>query len=131
MLRGNILDNDRDYIRRALYMMIAWDCGRYCLVTYRGESAEKGDIHWRISSRIASLIWGDKTHYVLKLDNEAVYGRCDIHKFLADGLTDRMDEVLGMPIGGNGYFHADDWGDKMFNWIWDHWDEMKSLEPEY
>ena len=124
-----------NYLQKALYMMIAWDCGRYCICTYRGESAEKGDIHWRISGIIASLIWGDMNSMALKCDWLTAYakGKCAIHKYLTDELTDNMDKVLGMPIGDfhdTGYFDCSLWGERMFYWIWNHWDEMRSLNPE-
>ena len=127
--------NDRDFFRKALYMMIAWDCGRYCLCTYRGESAEKADIHWRISGIIASLIWGDLNRMALKCDWLCSYaeGKCAIHKYLTDELTDNMDKVLGMPLmdpNDMGFFDGNLWGDRMFDWIWNHWDEMCSLNPE-
>ena len=124
---------DRDFLRRALYMMIGWDCGRYCLCTFRGESAEKADIHWKISAIIASLIWGDNTRMVMREDglSTRVMGRSAIHEYLTDNLTDNMDQVLGMPIGTyrNGdWFDSTLWGGRMFNWIWDHLDDMLNLE---
>lgn len=124
---------DRDFLRRALYMMIGWYCGRYCLCTFRGESAEKADIHWRISAIIASLIWGDNTRMVLKEDglSARAMGKSDIHEYLTNNLTDNMDQVLGMPVGAyrNGdWFDGALWGDKMFNWIWNHWDEILKLK---
>jgi len=129
----NTLSSDREYLRRALYMMLAFDCHRYCLCTFRGESAEKGDIHWAMSAKIASLIWGNSCDYVLRGCYDGVFGRSAIHRFLTP-MTDNMDEVLGMPIGeykNNEHFDSDKWGNKMFEWIWEHWDEMCKLTPDY
>lgn len=127
--------NDRELLRRALYLMITFDCHRYCLCTFRGESAEKGDIHWAMSAKIASLIWGrgSDSNYVMRGLYDGVFGRSAIHEYLTQ-MTDYMDEVLGMPIGeykNNEYFDSKKWGDKMFNWIWEHFDEMCNLTPIY
>lgn len=133
MNRANTLSSDREYLRRALYMMLAFNCHRYCLCTFRGESAEKADIHWEMSAKIASLIWGNCCDYVLRMPQEGVFGRCDIHEFLTP-MTDNMDTELGMPIGeykNNEYFDSTKWGNKMFEWIWNHWDEMCNLTPDY
>ena len=113
-------------------MMISDNCSRYCLFTFRGESANKGDEHWEISKKIASLIWGNNCRWILT-GNEHAFGECCIHDYLSS-MTDSMDTVLGMPIGSfrsNDYFDSNAWGDKMFNWIWDHWDEMCKLTPKY
>ena len=126
---------DRDYLKRALSMMILWKCGRYCLCTYRCESAEKADIHWDISAIIASLIWGDKTDIVTRMNcaYDGMQGKTEIHEYLADNLTDNMDVVIGMPIGeyqNNNYFDSKKYGAKMFDWIWEHFDEMCKLEKD-
>lgn len=116
--------------RYALWMMINRDCCRYCLCTSRGESAEKADIHWRICRILAAFITCKGGDLLMRGVENSVFGMSEVHKYLTDEITDRMDEVIGLPIleyRSPEYVDANLYGKKFFDWICEHFDEMCEL----
>lgn len=116
-----------DRERYALRMMLIQSCCRYCLVTARGENAEKGDAHWFISRILSAFIHMKGGDYLLRGIEDCPPGMVEVHDYLADGLTDRMDEVIGLPllfITGETYVNSQKYGELMLSWIFDHFDDM-------
>lgn len=114
----------------ALKMMLYWHCCRYCLCTARGESAEKADIHWTICRILAAFITCTGGEYLMRGCDDTVRGMSEIHSYLTRGITDSMDEVIGLPIleyRSPEYVDAKLYGMRFFEWICEHFEEMCKL----
>jgi len=122
-----------DREKHMLWMMLGWQCARYCLVNARNDDGcEKGDIHWYISKVIAAVIneqysFSGGQLLLRGLVDTSIYGMSEIHTYLAHNLTDCLDTVIGLPLNVEGYFDSAEYGEKMFNWICDHFEEMIKL----
>jgi len=98
-----------------------------CNAKGRADGAEKADVHLAISTALCNFILceGTPRHEDTYNVNECVH---PVHDYLADILTDRMDEVIGYPWDKQMY--ADDFGyyaEKFFNVIVNHISEINDL----
>lgn len=112
-----------------LHYLLDFHCIRYMMCNAKGreDGAEKADVHLRISTALCNFILcegtpRDEDTYNV---NECVH---PVHDYLADILTDRMDEVIGFPWQRS--LHAeefDEYAKKFFNVILDHISEINDL----
>lgn len=114
-----------------LYMLLEFDIHRYLLTnTYkRHDTLEKADLHREISSIIFSFLF--KKQYNEIKDWKTMMR---IHNFLAEILTNRLDEVIGFPIDKlSCEIDYDDYGKRFFNVIIDNMDKIKenASNPQY
>jgi len=112
-----------------LHYLLDFHCIRYmmCNAKGRADGAEKADVHLAISTALCNFILceGTPRHEDTYNVNECVH---PVHDYLADILTDRMDEVIGYPWDKQMY--ADDFGyyaEKFFNVIVNHISEINDL----
>ena len=98
-----------------------------CNAKGRTDGAEKADVHLRISEALCNFILCEGTPrnedtYNVKRSYHAV------HDYLADILTDRMDEVIGFPIDRQLYSAKfGKYANKFFNVIIEHISEINDL----
>jgi hypothetical protein len=94
----------------------------------RGEGAEKGLHHWRMSSIIASFITCEDGGFLIRggdgVTNSRGYAKCLVHSLLAENLTDYLDEKIGLPLtdinpltGKSMYVNYDEFTCKFFEYI--------------
>lgn len=110
-----------------LFQALEWEIHRYLMSnTYgREDGVEKAERHMNISAIIFSFITLKKYHEIHDFPKMKV-----IHDYLAEILTDRMDEVIGFPI----YKEIHDYDDlvlKFFNVIIDHINDIEKLVKNY
>lgn len=97
-----------------------------CNALGRADGAEKADVHLRISEALCKFVLcegtpGEDTYNV----NECIH---PVHDYLADILTDRMDQVIGYPIYRQ--LHSDDfdhYARLFFNVIVAHMPDIEKL----
>lgn len=100
-----------------LHYLLDFPIIRYmmCNARNRHDGAEKADVHFEISSKLAMFLLCEGT----QRDNDSVNifnTKIPIHDFLATVLTDSMDEVIGYPIDKDLY--SEDfafYGERFFN----------------
>lgn len=133
------MTNLTDREKWALKYMIDFNIYRYmmCNAFNREDGAEKADNHIKISKILVQFITCKGGELCRNSEpQEVLVAWLAVHDYLAKILTDRMDEVIGYPIGVNMY--GDDfrkYADKFFDVIIDHFDEIveivnKTLENE-
>ena len=90
----------------------------------REDGNEKAEQHLKISSILVSFI-------LLKKYNERKHFEAQIrvHDYLAEILTDRMDEVIGFPLDRRIY-NYDEYVNRFFCVIVDNLDEIKKIIQE-
>jgi hemoglobin-like flavoprotein len=104
----------------ALKEMIMFDIKRYLMANscHRLDGYEKAQRHTTISKILCRFINASENADAWK----------QVHDYLADILTDRMDEVIGFPIDvpvvGSDY---DILGDRFFNTIIGHFNEIEEI----
>lgn len=78
----------------ALHQQLDWHIARYLMsVTFgRKDGGERADEHIAISEILAGFLFADSDHMKI------VASRMKVHDYLADILTDRLDEVINFPI---------------------------------
>ena len=112
----------------ALWMMTNYEIHRYLMNNVRGEGAEKGLHHWRMSSIIASFITLEDGEFLMRggdgVTNSRGYAKCLVHDWLAQNLTDHLDEKIGLPLtdvhpltGKSIYVPYDEFTCKFFEYI--------------
>ena len=109
-----------------LFQALNYEIHRYFLsCTFgREDSNEKAERHINISNIILSFI--NAKPYNIK-EHEA---SMEIHDYLAEILTDRMDEVIGFPLDRRPYDY-DELVNKFFNVIIDHIDNIERIVKEW
>jgi len=98
-----------------------------CNAKGRADGAEKADVHVAISTALCNFILceGTPRHEDTYNVNECTM---KVHDYLADILTDRMDEVIGYPIDKQMYGDDFDfYAEKFFGVILDHISEINDL----
>lgn len=114
-----------------LYMMLEFKIHRYLLANTYGrlDGNEKAEQHLEISSILFSYIfeeqYNERKHWKTMMR---------IHNFLAEILTDRLDEVIGFPIDKlSCEIDYDDYGKRFFNVIIANMDKIKenASNPQY
>jgi len=105
-----------------LFQALNYEIHRYLLsCTFgREDSCEKASRHINISNIILAFL--NAKPYNIK-DHEV---SMEIHDYLAEILTDRMDEVIGFPLDRRPYDY-DELVNKFFNVIIDHMDQIKNI----
>lgn len=112
-----------------LHYLLDFHCIRYMMCNAKGreDGAEKADVHLAISTALCNFILcegtprNEDTYNV----NECVHA---VHDYLADILTDNMDQVIGYPVFQQMY--ADDfelYAGKFFDVILNHISEINDL----
>lgn len=78
----------------ALHKLLDWDISRYLMsVTFgRKDGSERADLHIDMSKVLAGFLFADGDY--LKVNDATM----KVHDYLADILTDRLDEVINFPI---------------------------------
>jgi len=115
-----------------LHYLLDFHCVRYMMCNSRGreDGAEKADVHLRISAALCNFILCEGTprnEDTYKV-NECVH---PVHDYLANILTDRMDEVIGFPIDRPLHSEEfDEFANKFFQVILDHISEINDLIKE-
>ena len=110
--------------RWALKELLEFNIHRYLLAIspHRRDGGERAQRHISISEIIGKFLTLGDVRYEIKP------GWRLIHDYLADVLTDRMDEVIGFPLKGQIY--TEDYKqltEKFFQVIVDHLGEMEKL----
>jgi hemerythrin-like domain-containing protein len=93
----------------------------------RTDGGEKADVHLKMAQALCNFILCEGTPRHEDTDNVLTCTH-PIHDYLADIITDRMDEVIGYPIDKQMY--AEDFGyyaDKFFAVILDHIFDIQEL----
>lgn len=110
--------------------MLSFDITRYLMANscQRLDSGEKADRHISMSKILCRFILAG----VVKMPNEIEIGTTgawnEVHDYLADILTDRMDEVIGFPIYKELYgSDYDIFEERFFQTIIDHIDEIEKI----
>lgn len=104
----------------ALRQLLDFDIRRYLMANsvQRLDGAEKADRHIKISKTLCRFVLCDNEDYMFDV----------VHDFLADVLTDRMDEVIGFPIHTPLYGDAyDSLADKFFEVVVNYFDEIEKI----
>jgi hypothetical protein len=104
----------------ALRELLDFDIRRYLMANsiQRLDGAEKADRHIKISKTLCKFVLCDDT------DRMSI----EVHDFLADILTDKMDEVIGFPI--HTPLYGEDYdilADKFFDVIVENFDEIEKI----
>lgn len=81
----------------ALWMMTNYDIHRYVMCIVRGE-VERSMRHWHMSAVIAAFIDCEDGEYVLRNLESNTMSKCAVHEWLAENLTDFLDEKIGLPL---------------------------------
>ena len=107
-----------------LYILLEFDILRYLLSnTYkRHDPVEKADRHMKISSVIFSYIFAREYNEYRDWQIMMI-----IHDYLAEILTNRLDEVIGFPIDKKSCeidYH--EFGKRFFNVIIENMDKIKN-----
>jgi len=115
-----------------LHYLLDFHCVRYMMCNAKGrfDGSERADIHIGISRNLCNFILSEGTprHEDTYNVNECTM---KVHDYLADILTDRMDEVIGYPIDKQLYAEDfDEYAAKFFNVIIDHISEIEALIKE-
>jgi hypothetical protein len=112
-----------------LHYLLDFHCIRYMMCNSKGreDSAEKADVHLAIATALCNFILceGTPRHEDTYKVNECIR---PVHDYLADILTDRMDEVIGYPWQRQMY--GDDfkeYANKFFDVILNHISEINDL----
>lgn len=112
-----------------LHYLLDFHCIRYMMCNSKGrfDGSERADIHIGIARVLCNFILCEGTPR-----NEDTYNvnECTmkVHDYLADILTDRMDEVIGYPIDRQLYADDfDEYAKKFFNVILNHISEINDL----
>jgi hypothetical protein len=115
--------------RQALRKALDFDITRYLIVNSinKIDGGERADRHVNISKAICHFIFDinpkEKYHYTISASWLAV------HDYLADVLTDRMDEVIGFPVF-QPLYDVDMYKDRFFNVIVDKINDIKTVAKE-
>lgn len=106
-----------------LFQALEWEIIRYLMSnTYgREDGYERAERHRNISAIILSFLTLKKYHEIHDFPKMKV-----IHDYLAEILTDRMDEVIDFPIDKRIYDY-DEYVLKFFNVIVEHINGIKDL----
>lgn len=112
--------------RFLLFQLLEHEIHRYLLsCTFdRQDPCERAERHINISNTLVSFINARKFNQIK--DHETAH---EIHDYLAEILTDRMDEVIGFPIDSRPY-NYDELVYKFFNVIIEHINEIQSIVKE-
>jgi len=111
---------------RALRTALDFDIGKYLRANSINElnGSEKAERHMRISKTICGFIFNvkpqDRYNYMVSGSWLAV------HDYLADVLTDRMDEVIKFPVF-EPLYDIDTYKDRFFQVIVDKLPEIKTV----
>lgn len=110
-----------------LFQALEWEIHRYLMSnTYgREDGNERAERHMNISAIILSFITLKKYHEIHDFPKMKV-----IHDYLAEILTDRMDEVIDFPIDRRIYDY-DEYALKFFNVIIEHINEIEKIVKNY
>ena len=98
-----------------LYMMLEFDIHRYLLANTFGRlcGSEKAEYHIKISSVIFSYVFAEQYN-----ERRHWQPMMRIHNFLAEILTDRLDEEIGFPTDKtSSEIDYDEFGKRFFNVI--------------
>ena len=115
----------------ALKTMLEFDIARYLMANscQRLDGAEKAEHHIAMSKVISKFIFAEGSKY-----EDTFRVNCAtmaVHDYLAEILTDRMDEVIGFPINtplyGDMYTPLQE---RFFNVIIDNFDEIEKVAKE-
>jgi hypothetical protein len=112
-----------------LHYLLDFECIRYmmCNAKDRADAYEKADVHIRISQNLAMFIHCEGTPRHEETEN-IIKCTMDIHDYLADILTDKMDVVIGFPI--DKVMYGDEfeyYAEKFFDVILNHMKEIKQI----
>jgi hypothetical protein len=109
----------------ALGYILEFDIARYLMANscQRLDGDEKADRHIRMSKKICWFIFAEKYGIDRKSFAKAYVA---MHDFLADILTDRMDEVIGFPI--NTPLYGSDYNDLKDKFLQVIIDKFKEIE---
>ena len=120
--------------KHLLWIILNFDIHRYILANSfeRNDGAEKADRHIKISKMICHYIMSDGGLYTIRnIEDEYPVGWQDIHDYLADILTDRLDETIGMVLSRRmTHDEQDDCVRKFFDVIIDHMSDMEKIIKE-
>lgn len=110
-----------------LFQALDFDIHRYLMsCTFgREDGNEKAERHLNISQALVSFI-------LLKKYNEIKHFEVmlEVHDYLAEILTDRLDEVIDFPIDRRIY-NYDEYVNKFFNVIIDNINEIEKIVKEW
>ncbi|WP_290229902.1 hypothetical protein [Bacteroides acidifaciens] len=86
--------------KHLLWMILNKTIGRYILVNMPGYgSGERADLHLYISKILCHYILMDGGLWTIRgLEDEYPKGTFDVHDWIANNITDRMDETIGFVI---------------------------------
>jgi hypothetical protein len=112
-----------------LHYLLDFYCIRYMMCNAQGrlDGSEKADLHINISRALCNFILceGVPRHEDTYNVNECTM---KVHDYLADILTDKMDEVIGFPIDRRLLPEEfDEFAQAFFNVIIDHISEINDL----
>lgn len=116
------------FTKREIFLLkenLEFDIHRYLLSNdcNRLDGSEKADCHIEISKKIYQFLF--LIHF--KFDRYDRYWDeiRIIHDYLAEILTDKMDEVIGFPINTSCIPEIDDFAEKFFQIIIENLDNMR------
>lgn len=86
--------------KHLLWMILNKTIGRYILVNMPGYgSGERADLHLYISKILCHYILMDGGLWTIRgLEDEYPKGTFDVHDWIANNITDRMDETIGFVV---------------------------------
>lgn len=86
--------------KHLLWLILYRTISRYILINMPGrEYWERADLHFFISKMLCHYILMDGGIWTIRgLDDECPKGWIEIHDWIADNITDRMDETIGFVI---------------------------------
>ena len=113
--------------RFMLFQALEWEIHRYLMSnTYgREDGVERAQRHMNISAIILSFITVKKYHEIHDFQKMKI-----IHDYLAEILTDRMDEVIGFPIKKEIHDY-DEYVWRFFNVVIEHINDIEKLVKNY
>lgn len=113
--------------RFMLFQALEWEIHRYLMSnTYgREDGNERAERHRNISAIIFSFVAIKKYHEIRDFRKMKV-----IHDYLAEILTDRMDEVIGFPIKKEIHDY-DEYVWRFFNVVIEHINDIEKLVKNY
>lgn len=117
--------------KHLLEIILRFPVIRYLLTHSRNEYGERVVWHIHISKLIChwlSASGGFET--IRRLEDEYPKGWHEVHDWIADNITDRLDEVLGWPLDRKVYGdEIEKFADMFIDFIWSHMGElMKVIE---